>query len=270
MIKRTDASINGPDCLYQIESDKQPIVAVLKGRLGNCMFQIAACLSYAKKKNRPFYFILGDLQALNREFVPFIFRFEAYQEVPENWIEWQEGKAMDYTPIDYDDERYPMILEGYFQDERYFDREDVKEWFHFTDDTFNYVKEKYGDLSDFVSISVRRGDYVLLGIDTPAEWYENAYEKYFKGRKCIVFSDDIEWCKENIHIPDAVFAEGGDAISDLCAGSMCKDHISYNGSFGWWVCYLGEREDSTIVVKKDWWHGTDNHCKIVPDRWIEY
>lgn len=270
MTKETNYLIKGPDCFYQIESDKQPVVATLYGRLGNCMFQIAAALSYAKKKNKPFYITFGDLQALNREFLEFIFRFEVYQGRPKTWITWKEAETREYDPIEYDDERYPFIIDGYFQDERYFDREDVKEWFHFPEHIIKYVKDKYGPLYDYVSVNVRRGDYVDIGIATPPEWYMSAFEKYFSGRKCIVLSDDIEWCKENIKIPNAIFAEGGTALSDLCICSMCKDHITYNGSFGWWGCYLGEREDSTIVVRKDWWDGTNNKCKIVPDRWIEY
>lgn len=71
-----------------------------------------------------------------------------------------------------------------------------------------FVKQSHIDLSnkmmssDSVVIHVRRGDYVSTGRDVGEEYYIEAIEKVmsisdYKNKIFFVFSDDINWCKEN-------------------------------------------------------------------------
>ena len=59
---------------------------------------------------------------------------------------------------------------------------------------------KYGDLSNHVSIHVRRGDYLELSDyhhNLDIDYYKRAVSRFNENTKFIIFSNDIEWCKGN-------------------------------------------------------------------------
>lgn len=248
----------------------EPVISVLKGCLGNCMFQIAAGLTYANSLGRPYRVYYDDARQYNPQFEFILERYERVDELPKNGMEWREPDDQEYVPIKEMICDCPLVLYGYFQDERYFKKNEVLKWFEAPPGYEFGIYEKYGDLSDFVSISVRRGDYVDLGIETPEIWYENAYHTFFEGRRAFITSDDMDWCKRNLKIPNAIYSEGGIPMEDLYGCAICKDHITYNGSFGWWGAYLGEIDGSIIVAKNIWHDEIENKSKTVPDRWIKF
>lgn len=248
--------------------EKEPVISVLEGCLGNCMFQIAAGLTYANSLGRPYKVFFNDLRQYNKDFEFLLSRYERIDDIPENRMEWNEEYPYMFQPIERCDSELPIVLHGYFQDERFFNRMDVLKWFEAPPGYEYSIYEKYGDISDFVSISVRRGDYVELGIAPSKDWYEEAYFRFFNGKKAFITSDDMDWCKRNISIEGAIYSEGGIPMEDLYGCALCKDHITYNGTFGWWGAYLGEIPCSVIVAKSDWFGDPENRCKIIPDRWI--
>lgn len=98
-----------------------------------------------------------------------------------------------------------------------------------------------------VSLHIRRGDYVDLGWAFEPALYNGFINKFVSqfGRQwtLFVFSDDIEWCKENREtlgldiFEDVIFIEGnnhGKNYIDLQLMSHCKAMIMSNSSF----CYL--------------------------------
>ena len=247
-----------------MEEYKPPVISMLGGRLGNCMFQIAAGQSYAKEYGRPYFVFFNDSQPDNPDFDYILSNYKRTYSLPDERIEWREFSDFSYNKIPAPiREDMPVLIYGYFADERYFDRDDVNEWFKAPEGMKEHVFNKYGDLSDCVSINVRRGDYVELGIALDADWYLSAYHNFFEGKRAFITGDDIEWAKENINIPNAIYSHDSNPIEDLYATSFCKDHICYNGTFGWWASYLGEKEDSKIVVKS-------GYFKSLPYKWIEY
>ena len=244
-------------------SEKAPVISVIYGRLGNCLSEIACGYSYAVEHDRPYKVFHGDHQPNDPAFLPLLGRFEMVDGLPENQILITEEN---YGECDKDVE-FPdditIVFNGYFQEERFYNKEVVLKAFEIPDGLSEKIFEKYGDLSDYVSINVRRGDFVSIGIALDHDWYEDAYKKYFDGQKVFICSDDINWCKENIKIDGAVFAEGNTPIEDLYSASFCKNHIVYNGSFGWWAAYLGQHEGTTTVISKGWF-------KNLPEGWIEF
>ena len=245
------------------EGDKAPVISVLMGRLGNCMFQAAAGKSYAEKMGRDFYVAFFDYKAFNSENAIILSRFNWTIDIPDDRADIRENPNRQYYPIpDFHDE-LAVVLFGYYQDERYFKREDVLEWYKSPYGMNQHIISKYGDITDCVHISVRRGDYVDNGIALGAEWYNEAYFQHFNGQRAVICSDDIEWCKHNLKIPGAIFSDHESAMEDMYTGALCKDHICYNGSFGWWSSYLGERPDSKIVIK-------DGYFKSLPEKWIPF
>ena len=110
--------------------------------------------------------------------------------------------------------------------------------------------------SHSVSLHVRRGDYVTLDMAMEAIHYKSLVEKFaiklqenpelehdIKEWKVFVFSDDINWCKENkTEIGLDVFGEiifveeniNGKNYIDLQLMSLCEGMILSNSAF----CYL--------------------------------
>lgn len=98
-----------------------------------------------------------------------------------------------------------------------------------------------------VAVHIRRGDYVSLGWAYSEKECRKLVEAFAKGRpekwSLYVFSDDIEWCKENQKtlgfesFDEITYVEGnvqGRNYIDLQLMSQCKGMIMSNSAF----CYL--------------------------------
>lgn len=101
--------------------------------------------------------------------------------------------------------------------------------------------------SESVSIHIRRGDYVTLGWALSLEVYYKLTEEFIRSAPgdwdLFVFSDDINWCKENekqlgfSSFRSITYIEGnvnGENYRDLQLMSCCKAMIMSNSAF----CYL--------------------------------
>jgi hypothetical protein len=58
----------------------------------------------------------------------------------------------------------------------------------------------------------------------------------------LISSDDIDWCKNNINIPNAIYINDctNDIIEILYYLSKCKHHIGSCSTFSWWCAWLNE------------------------------
>ena len=132
---------------------------------------------------------------------------------------------------------------------------DILNTFTFTPDIVESCKQiinshKTNDCL-LVSIHFRRGDYLQfsslnLSINYYTEaiqYIANKYNTY--NIKFLVFSNDIEWCKNNID-GDCVFIENLTRYQDMCLMSLCDCNIIANSSFSWWGAYLN-RNPKDIV-----------------------
>jgi len=97
----------------------------------------------------------------------------------------------------------------------------------------NVLNDKYKSFKDKIAIHIRRGDFVtneyfskyVLDIDTINKIVED-----YNG-DCIIFSDDISWCKENITNNKCIFVD--DDLNDwqsLILMSCCKEVKDNSGS----------------------------------------
>lgn len=125
----------------------------------------------------------------------------------------------------------------YLQDPKYFEK------------YANEIKMLYGDatwqdleLIDKVSLHVRRGDYVgnLFYVDLmQTDYYQKAMAE-FPNRKFLVFSDDVEWCKQQEIFKDCYFSTGQTELEDMNLMSKCNGHICSNSTFAFWGAWLGK------------------------------
>lgn len=151
-----------------------------------------------------------------------------------------------------------LIPDVYVQDEQFF--EDSKE----------YIKELYGSdigYSNYVSIHVRRGDYVgnKFYVDLFGNGYYERAMALFPDDQFIVFSDDIEWCKQQEIFKGCAFSEGNDEITDMNMMASCKHNIIANSSYSWWAAYLNPNLGKRVIAPKDWYTLTspiDGHISV--------
>ena len=69
------------------------------------------------------------------------------------------------------------------------------------------------------------------------DYYKKAMDYLDKPDKYLIFSDDIEWCKQNFIGDEFVFIDEKDYIS-LFLMSYCESHVIANSSFSWWGAWL--------------------------------
>jgi hypothetical protein len=109
------------------------------------------------------------------------------------------------------------------------------------------IKYKY-ILKNSISIHVRRGDYLseeFKGLLKNKEYYYNEIKKIDNQKNItniLVFSDDIQWCKENIIDKRIIYIEGQKDYEDLYLMSLCENNISSQSSFSWWAEFLNKNK----------------------------
>ncbi|MFT5759980.1 MAG: hypothetical protein ACI9LM_004764 [Alteromonadaceae bacterium] len=133
--------------------------------------------------------------------------------------------------------------------------------------------------TDSVSLHVRRGDYIQnahtnsLHGTCSLEYYCNAIahmKRQVKTPIFYIFSDDIQWCKDNLSfIDNANFIDNTtSAIDDLVLMQNCTANIIANSTFSWWGAWLNPRQEN-LVAPADWFCSKErNSLEIYPKSWL--
>lgn len=269
------------------------------GRLGNNLFQAAACIGYAKKYGTswaiPQRRSAGDTFEGNP--TPWLLpKFwpnlpTCYGMMGERY-EQHEASMFNYTPIPKFD--HDVTLVGFFQSEKWFEnaKDEVKKAFPL---------KHYPEYEGYVSIHVRRGDYVTNASSFPPvtkEYAQQAMQVFLdknKIQKFLVFSDDITWCMENIGLYSILsgtetnedinaiktlldrmveFNDDQNEYEALSKMASCSHHIIANSTFSWWGAWLGHNPNRIVVSpssKK--WFGPGftggEPVDLIPSNWIQ-
>lgn len=257
------------------KGDLLPVItSELSGGLGNQLFQIAACLSLAKRLG---YVAMFDpdqhfLPLQGRKFMTYtnnIFRELVINHklpITQQYI----SEKFNYVEIPH---IQPFtIVKGGFQSEKYFDKFLITNIFGINTNTKEKLTNKYGDVTNKVSIHVRRGDYLKLyphHIFVGEEYYTKAITQ-MGDKNYLVFSDDIEWCK-------SFFKGKFDFIQDedyneLYLMSLCGGNIIGNSTFSWWGAWLNRTPLKTVIAPKTWFGPGYSHwdtSDLIPEDWIK-
>lgn len=186
-----------------------------------------------------------------------------------------------YVEKSFNYDKIPNVnaIDGYFQSEKYFIdyREEILNLFSMPDNIKKYIDSKYKKILDgnTCSIHVRRGDYVEKQARHPLtnlSYFTNATAeiiKKYNDIKFIIFSDDIEWCKEAFDNDDFTFIEGERDYIDLYMMSLCKHNIISNSTFSWWGAWLNRNSDKTVIVPKIWFgsRAHEDTKDLIPNNW---
>jgi hypothetical protein len=253
------------------------------GRLANNLFQIAACIGYAKK--------YGVKWGIKKGYVEQGFKANQVDRfMPDlpycggsyrRYAEHQRGRDetwFNYHEIPFFPEGVELV--GFFQSEKYFEnaKEEVNE-------TFGKYVRWWSDMNGWCSLHVRRGDYVEhAGSFPPVDqtYLSQAMNLMIsKGiKRFLVCSDDIDWCEKNIHRyaesdREIQFFYGKDEWDDFSAMASCTHHIIANSTFSWFAAYLGRNPNKVVITPSaETWFGPTSGISqpvydLIPEGWIQ-
>jgi len=196
------------------------------------------------------------------------------------------------VPFTYDpsvlDKRGNIYLHGFWQSELYFKaiESTIRKEFEFVvaPDQQNAECLEQIHSTNSVSMHFRRGDYVNLaetnqfhgvsGID----YYKAAMvdiKKKVKDPHFFVFSNDLDWVKDNMTFDDAhTFVDhnpGRKSYEDLRLMINCKHNVIANSSFSWWAAWLNNNPEKIIIAPARWFNDEETTKKagyMIPESWI--
>lgn len=190
------------------------------------------------------------------------------------------------------DERFPQFhkntyLDGYWQSEKFFFeiRNELLNDLTVKNAINNNVKntEQLILNSNSVSLHIRRGDYVAdkgaseFHGTLPLSYYNDAM-KYlngkFKNLKVFIFSDDMDWVKNNLKLTNECvyvdFNKNEDSVFDIYLMSLCNHNIIANSSFSWWGAWLNQHNDKIVIAPKQWFADKSLNTKdLIPENWLK-
>ena len=169
---------------------------------------------------------------------------------------------------------------GYWQNPKYYEgtlpilKKEfcVKEEFY--TDEFLKLREEISNCNA-VAVHVRRGDFMNCDFYTMTmDYYSKAIEFITVVKKVdriYVFSDDMEWCKENFK--DVTFVSSVNYL-DLELMKHCKHFIIQgNSSFSLWPIYLNDNPERMVILPSKSRLRADDHSlyenKGFPEDWLK-
>jgi len=278
------------------------ITVILRGRLGNILFQYAVGRHLAARRKTTLRLNLinhmrtRDLLARSvaRQMRAFNITATVSRPVPARLLRTAR-RSVGIRPVRrtagiYRERHWgydPQVLQlgdgtelhGFFQSEKYFS--DIADMIR-RDLTFTRplvaadavaLARRIRD-SQSVSLHVRRGDYLkspLHNVCTP-DYYRRAV-RYMRDRlgrpQVFIFSDDVAWCERHLDIPDSTYvatrAARHDPTVDLRLMSLCAHNIIPNSTFSWWAAWLNENPGKIVVAPDRWVNNPVKNARALQD-----
>jgi hypothetical protein len=268
------------------------------GRLGNQMFQYAALRGIAAHRGFNWMIPRPDSYGDSNYGLFDCFEMSSVKEENFGYLNTQSIQTgqFHFSQEFFDNCPDNVNLHDYFQSEKYFLNVSniIRKDFTFKEEVLNPCKEIVSELNKPIFLHVRRGDYVNSQNAhpvCPVEYYEKALEYYDKDCEILVFSDDIEWCKQQELFSDDRFmlseyqekypqtCDTNDGRQqalipyfDLCMMTLCSGGILANSSMSWWGAWLIRNPIKPIVAPNPWFgpQYKDYYMgDLLPQTWIE-
>lgn len=179
-----------------------------------------------------------------------------------------------------------LYLMGYWQSYRYF--ESIKKILQAEISPAASLDPHYQNYLALIKstnsamVHVRRGDYVHLASAAKVhgfiglEYYQQGMEILLEKNSNIhffVFSDDLDWAKQNLSHQDRVTfiesLENTDAvIQELELMTYCQNHLIANSSLSWWAAWLAKNESNLVICPGNWTNDLSmNWDDLLPTHW---
>jgi len=173
-----------------------------------------------------------------------------------------------------------IYLEGYWTEDRYFCNvaEKIRSIYQFSEPSDDRNRKYLSQIRNYssVGIHVRRGDYLLYPDLFPmcsVEYYQNAINYITTAYPkqdfiFFVFSDAIDWCKNNLAFLKKVqFINHNvktDSYKDMMLLAACKHQIIANSTFSWWAAWLNSNPNKIVLYPST----TRLTYESMPKSWI--
>lgn len=286
------------------------LIVKINGGLGNQMFQFAF-YQYLKINNNEVYVDLSDFQIHNHHQgfeLEKIFNLD-FDEVPltvankygynqnsiiyrllNKYCNIRLNKLTDFydfagvSLITKNQINKDIYFTGYWQDYYYIkslEEEIIRKNFKFKNQITESRNNQLLDVikkKESVSIHVRRGDYTnnfnFQGI-CDERYYNNAIDcinNRYKDTIFVVFSDDIEWCKNifdnnNNNFLFVDWNNDANSYIDMQLMSECKHNIIANSTFSWWGAWLNSNPEKSVIMPEKW-ANTQMKNNLIGENWI--
>lgn len=232
------------------------------GRMSNQIWQIAATVGYARQYGMDYQIPIWEYA---QHFKGTFNQSSNLQPLPR-----YSEKHFHYNKIP----RYQHIdLYGYFQSRKYWQHceGEIRKTFE-PNESIRAILDKSPIPSNTCAIHVRRTDYLNFQDYhkvLPVEYYRSAIE-LVKADNYIVFSDDIEACKDMFSgNENFTYINSGNDMLDWFMMRECHHFIIANSSYSWWASYLGNKENKRIIApSKDKWFGIKYKNHNVDDLYL--
>jgi len=261
------------------------------GRLGNQMFEFAALRGIAAEHGYDICIPPPDHQGIENYSLHECFELN---HIPTGFIN-DENYSLEQT-YHFNNDLFSTCkdstsLYGFFQSWRYFVQiqDTIRKDFTFHDEILEPCKEMIESVEEPIMLHVRRGDPNLTDPrgfkwsytqcssqhpPQPLEYYEKALRAFPEDQPVIVFSDSVDWVKEQelfkpdrfmISEPEEKYSDGSfTPYIDLCLMSLCSHAIIANSSMSWWGAWLQTNPDKMVFAPKMWF-GPDYKDKDTKD-----
>jgi hypothetical protein len=242
-------------------------------RLGNWLFQYTGIISILKDSG-------------NNIVVPDYFLWDYLKIPPTINNETTEDEIFHFRQLNYTHEE-KTFLKNFFnenkekivninlspslQSEKWFieNIDFIKSHLEIKDEEIEKVKSKYKEFftKPTIGIGIRRGDFVDHGCfyQIPEDWYVKALKLEFPNYidyNVIIFSDDIEWCKNYYKENGFLFVEPNNThlhtdnfkyyrnnpMEQFILGILCDNFIGGSSTFTWWQMWYVKNFNNGKVI----------------------
>jgi hypothetical protein len=232
------------------------------GRLGNQLFQFASTYAASKKAGDTCAFpssghSLGDFSIPDSYFVDEITYDFLYQD---NEQDFSFNDALHNLPKN-------TAIVGYLQNYKNFIeyRDDLIKMLEIRDEIKQQSKEIMSKYRNPIAVHVRRGDYLQIQDVLPCQSKQYYFDAmaYFQDVTPVIFTDDVEWCKNNFDFD----VQSNSTIVDFSCMTFCNGHIISNSSYSWWPAFI---TGNKVVAPKYWFgpKGVRSWSGLYLDSWI--
>ena len=268
------------------------------GRLGNQMFQYAGLRGIAAHKGYDWVIPSFDGYGDSNYGLFDCFKMSSVKEENFGYVQAQsiQSGCFHFSQEFFDNCPDNINLHDYFTTEKYFKNiEDlIRNDFEFKDEILNPCKEIFDGLQNPIFLHVRRSDYINSQEHHPLcslQYYENALKHFDESSPVLVFSDDIEWCKnQKLFFSDRFmlseyqekYPQKSDTNDgkqnalipyfDLCMMTLCTGGIIANSTLSWWGAWLIKNPTQPIIAPDPWFGPGYNHYimdDLLPKNWIK-
>jgi hypothetical protein len=243
------------------------ILLKVKGGLGNQMFQYAFGRAEASRLGTGLILDISWYRKADRSFLIDKFGIADHKVISSRPFSYLAKKILPSG----------AIYDGFWEDQRYASsiRGQLLKEFVLRNPSKKFSDMRAGISEDAISIHVRRGDYLTVPDKLVLEYpyYEKAVKLIMEQNRLtdpriIIFSDDKEWCRNNMASICGIKTEIFDdpqvtSEEELVLMSCCRHNIIANSTFSWWAAFLNQNKVPTIIAPQSWYKDADRNTSVL-------